>query len=65
MAMARTANPLGKRRPFDEFHGDGADSAFVREAVHLGDMRVIESSKRLCLAVEARQAFRVECEIGG
>jgi hypothetical protein len=35
---------LGKRRPFDQFHDDGADGAVVRETVHLGDVRVIGGS---------------------
>ena len=51
------SDALGKCRAVDEFHYDRAHAAFVNEAVHLGDVRVIESSECLRLAIEACEAL--------
>jgi hypothetical protein len=59
-----TRNSLGKRRSLDEFHDDGANGAFVGEAVDLSDVWVIEGRECLRFAIEAREALRIEGKFG-
>ncbi len=48
-------NAVGQRLALDEFHHQGA----ILDSVDLRDVRVVERSEHLRLALEARQALRV------
>jgi hypothetical protein len=54
-----------QRRPFHEFHHQGADAARFFQAVNCRDVRVVERSQHLRFAAKARQAFRVVAELSG
>lgn len=55
----RTARDDGRQIfTIDQFH----DEAAVDDAVDVGDVRVIQRGQRLCLAREAGEALRIECE---
>jgi hypothetical protein len=52
-------DPIGKRRPVNQFHDKRVRRATVFKAVNLGDVRMIERRKNLRFAMKAGEPVRI------
>jgi hypothetical protein len=54
-----TSDHVGQRFTLDQFEDDGGPAAGLFEAVHRGDVRVIERREKFRLPLEPREPIRI------